>query len=138
MSMITASHTVVCHLDELHDPGSRGLTLSLNKQMLDVFIVRRGMQVFAYLNNCPHTGGPLDWVPDRFLSLDKNNIQCATHDALFRLDDGYCVAGPCVGDRLKAIPVVIDAGKIIIVHGYMPAGSSLIEERSGSCPAGDV
>ena len=121
--MITASHTVVCYLDELHDPGSRGLTLRLNEQMLDVFIVRQGKQVFAYLNSCPHTGGPLDWVPDQFLSLDKHNIQCATHDALFRLDDGYCVAGPCAGEMLKAVPVIIDAGKIMIVHGDIPAGS---------------
>ena len=120
--MTATSHTIVCHLDELPDPGSRGLTLSLNEQMLDVLIVRRGEQVFAYLNKCPHTGGPLDWVPDQFLSLDKNNIQCATHDALFRLDDGFCVAGPCVGDKLKTVPVTIDAGNIIFVHDDIPAG----------------
>lgn len=123
MSMTTASHTVVCFLDELQDPDSRGLTLRLNEQMLDVIIVRREKQVFAYLNSCPHTGGPLDWVPGQFLSLDKNNIQCATHDALFRLDDGYCVAGPCAGEKLKAVPVIIDAGKIIILHGNIPADS---------------
>jgi nitrite reductase/ring-hydroxylating ferredoxin subunit len=119
--MTRVCQAVICKLDELQDPDSRGLTLSLNEQLYDVFIVRQGQQVFAYLNRCPHTGGPLDWVPDQFLSLDKNYIQCATHDALFRFNDGYCVAGPCAGDRLTAVPVVIDSGEIIIVYGDLQA-----------------
>jgi len=119
-SMTTIDYTVVCYLDELQDPGSRGMTLCANEQLLDVFIVRRGMQVVAYLNSCPHTGGPLDWVPDQFLSLDKNYIQCATHGALFRFDDGYCIKGPCAGETLKAIPVIIHDGKVIIAHHGLP------------------
>ena len=121
--MAIASQTVVCQLDELHDPDCRGLTLCLNEQIFDVFIVRRGMQVFAYHNSCPHTGGPLDWVSGQFLNIDRDYIQCATHDALFRLNDGYCVAGPCAGDKLKSVPVVIDTGKVMIVHEELLADS---------------
>lgn len=114
---MTAAHrTVVCQLGELLDSESRGLTLCLNEQLRDVFIVRKGQQVYAYLNSCPHTGGPLDWVPDQFLSLDRNYIQCATHNALFRFNDGYCVSGPCAGARLTSVPVVIDDGEVVIVH----------------------
>lgn len=120
MRMTTAHRTVVCPLDELHDPDSRGVTLCVDERLHDVFIVRNGQQVFAYLNSCPHTGGPLDWVPDQFLSLDRKYIQCATHDALFRFNDGCCVAGPCTGDRLKSVPVAIDAGEIVIEHGNFP------------------
>jgi nitrite reductase/ring-hydroxylating ferredoxin subunit len=121
MLMSRACQTVVCKLDEMQDPGSRGFVLSLNEQLYDVFIVRQGQQVFSYLNSCPHTGGPLDWVPDQFLSLEKNYIQCATHNALFRFNDGYCVAGPCAGTRLTAVPVVIESGEIIILHGNLHA-----------------
>jgi nitrite reductase/ring-hydroxylating ferredoxin subunit len=114
---MTAAHrTVVCQLDELLDPESRGLALCLNEQVRDVFIVRKGQHVYAYLNSCPHTGAPLDWVPDQFLSLDRNYIQCATHNALFRFNDGYCVSGPCAGARLTSVPVVIDGGEVVIVH----------------------
>lgn len=113
--MNTPGRTVVCHLDELSDPDSRGLMLRVDEQLHDVFIVRLGQQVFAYLNSCPHTGGPLDWVPDQFLSLDKDYIQCATHAALFRVDDGYCVAGPCTGDRLTSVPVIVDAGEVVLL-----------------------
>jgi len=115
MTDITHSRTVVCRLDELDDPDSRGMTVTQGGQLHDVFVVRQGGQVFGYRNSCPHTGGPLDWVPDRFLNLDKDYIQCATHDALFRLHDGACVAGPCKGDSLAAVPVIIEAGEVIML-----------------------
>ena len=117
-----ARQTRVCRLDELNDPDSRGLTLCIDGQFYDIFIVCQGQQVFAYLNSCPHTGGPLDWVPDQFLSLDRDYIQCATHYALFRFNDGHCVAGPCDGERLTPVPLVITAGEIVIMHGSFPTG----------------
>ena len=70
--------------------------------------------IYAYANHCPHTGSPLDWMPDEFLSIDKKHIQCATHDALFRIDDGRCVSGPCHGDSLEAILVEIRFGWIFL------------------------
>ncbi|MGB5427998.1 MAG: Rieske (2Fe-2S) protein [Gammaproteobacteria bacterium] len=115
--------TVVCQLDELNDPDSRGLVMGVNGQLRDVFIVRLGQQVFAYLNSCPHTGAPLDWMPDQFLSLDKDYIQCATHAALFRITDGYCVAGPCAGDRLTSVPVTVDAGEVVVLPRDFPKDS---------------
>jgi nitrite reductase/ring-hydroxylating ferredoxin subunit len=80
--------------------------------MYDVFLVRRHDELYAYLNRCPHTGGPLDWVPDQFLSLDGQHIQCATHAALFRIHDGFCVAGPCSGQSLVCLPVTVKAGEV--------------------------
>jgi nitrite reductase/ring-hydroxylating ferredoxin subunit len=115
--------TVVCQLDALNDPDSRGLVMDMNGQLRDVFIVRLGQQVFAYLNSCPHTGAPLDWMPDQFLSLDKDYIQCATHAALFRITDGYCVAGPCAGDRLTSVPVAVDAGEVVVLPRDFPKHS---------------
>ena len=115
MTDITRSRTVICRLDELGDPDSRGMTVTHGGQLHDVFVVRQGERVFGYRNSCPHTGGPLDWVPDRFLNLDKDYIQCATHDALFRLHDGACVAGPCKGDSLAAVPVIIEAGDVVVL-----------------------
>jgi nitrite reductase/ring-hydroxylating ferredoxin subunit len=115
MTDITRSGTVICRLDELGDPDSRGMTVTHDGQLHDVFVVRQGERVFGYRNSCPHTGGPLDWVPDLFLNLDKDYIQCATHDALFRMHDGECVAGPCKGDSLAAVPVIIEAGDVVML-----------------------
>ena len=120
--MTTASRTVVCHIDEMNDPDSRGLTLAVNGRWYDVFIVRQGSRVFAYLNSCPHTGSPLDWLPDQFLSLDKDYIQCATHAALFRFHDGRCIAGPCLGGQLTPVPVLVDDGEIVLLHNDFHTG----------------
>ena len=80
----------------------------------DVFVVRRGTQVFAYRNHCPHTGSPLDWQPDQFLNLDRTLIQCATHMALFRIDDGRCVSGPCKGEALTPVALSVVDGWVEI------------------------
>lgn len=105
---------VICSLEELQDPGCRGMTVTYGGQQQDIFIVRQGDAVYGYLNSCPHTGGPLDWVPDQFLNLDGDHIQCATHAALFRFSDGECIAGPCKGDHLVAVPVSIEDGEVVL------------------------
>lgn len=112
MTDISASSVVVCRLEDIEDPGSKGMTISIAGQLQDIFVVRQGDSVFGYLNSCPHTGGPLDWTPDRFLDLDGRYIQCAMHAALFRVEDGRCIAGPCNGDRLTPVPVEVDAGVV--------------------------
>lgn len=101
----------LCRLDDLADPGSRSFSLQmLSDRIEDIFLVRRGTDVFAYRNHCPHTGSPLDWQPHQFLNLDRSLIQCATHSALFRINDGYCVKGPCVGQALTSLEVNLVEG----------------------------
>ncbi|MET0066793.1 MAG: Rieske 2Fe-2S domain-containing protein [Candidatus Thiodiazotropha sp.] len=102
----------LCGLSELSDPGSRGFRVECSGQLLDLLVVRRGDQVFAYRNSCPHTGINLEWQTDRFLDLSQAFIQCATHGALFRIEDGLCLRGPCVGQRLQALGVEVVDGQV--------------------------
>ncbi len=80
--------------------------------MRAIFVVRHGGRVVAYENSCPHTGSPLDWRPGGFFDVAKEHILCATHGALFRIEDGYCLAGPCAGQSLKPVAITIEAGCI--------------------------
>jgi nitrite reductase/ring-hydroxylating ferredoxin subunit len=101
----------LCHLDELGDPGSRGLLLPLPGGVdLACIVVRVGGRVHAYRNACPHTGASLEWRPHQFLDPDGRLIQCALHGALFRPEDGRCVQGPCAGDALAPVAVAIRDG----------------------------
>lgn len=100
----------LCLLNELPDGDSRGF--DLDDQAL--FAVRRGDRVQVYRNLCPHRGIRLEWQPDRFLDLERQYIQCATHGALFTLDSGECIAGPCPGERLEAIPCRVVDGEVLI------------------------
>ncbi len=68
----------------------------------------------VYVNSCPHIGTPLDWMPDRFLSADGSHIICATHGAEFRIADGECVHGPCMGERLEAVMIQINDGTVFV------------------------
>ena len=67
---------------------------------------------------CDHAspaGTPLDWVPDRFMNADGSRLMCHTHGALFRIEDGHCIAGPCAGDALRPLAVEVDgAGQVIL------------------------
>ena len=113
--MNDTSRYLLCRMDELTDPGSKGNSLKLGDVVHNIFLVRRNDSVYGYINSCPHTGGPLDWMPDQFLSIDKRHIQCATHDALFRLEDGICVAGPCAGGQLTAVALQIESGNVFLL-----------------------
>lgn len=85
-------------------------------------LIRRGRQVFAYINSCPHTGVPLDWQPGEFLNLEQTHIICAMHGAEFRIEDGYCVGGPCRGDSLARVPIRINGDWIELQPTDAPAG----------------
>ncbi len=106
----------LCRLDEIPEPGSRGFELGGGARAVPIFVVRAAGRVAAYRNACPHTGGPLDWVTDRFLSRDKRHILCATHGALFRIEDGACLAGPCAGESLLPVPVEVANGVVTVTE----------------------
>jgi nitrite reductase/ring-hydroxylating ferredoxin subunit len=69
-----------------------------------ILLYRENDNVQAWLNICPHAGRRLDYAPGKFLMQD-GDLVCAAHGATFRLDNGECVAGPCRGASLKAVPV---------------------------------
>jgi len=100
----------LCELTDLADPGSKGFVCAGQK----LFAVRRGAKVYVYHNTCPHLGIPLEWVEDQFLDFSQSMIQCANHSALFVIENGKCVAGPCSGQKLHAIGNRIAAGKVFI------------------------
>lgn len=95
-------------MTDIADPGSLGFSAD----GLEGFIVRRGDAVRAYRDSCPHTGAPLAWSPDGFLDVDGELIQCALHGALFLIDTGECVHGPCVGACLQPIAVKLIHGAV--------------------------
>jgi len=100
--------------------GCKGLTESGQPALeTPFFAVRQGDQIHLYRNHCPHLGLPLEWMPDQFLDREGHYIQCATHGALFRIDNGLCVSGPCQGESLEAIPYQQDEKSIIISSRYL-------------------
>ena len=105
---------VICAFADLADPGSRAFSLGDGDWPLRGFVVRRGGQVFGYVNHCPHAGHPLNWRPDQFLSPDRTVIMCSSHGALYDIASGACIAGPCDGRGLRPLPLRIAAGLVLL------------------------
>lgn len=68
--------------------------------------------VRAWLNVCPHAGRRLDFAPGKFLRGKAGELVCAVHGATFELAHGDCIAGPCRGDCLRAVPVHVADGQV--------------------------
>lgn len=112
---MTASTHILCRLEEIPDGGSKGFDLGPKSDPREIFVVREGRRLHAYVNSCPHLGTPLEFTPDQFLSHDGGHILCSTHGALFEIDDGTCIAGPCMGDSLQPLPVELDdEGRVLV------------------------
>ena len=105
----------LCALEDIPDGGSRGFP-SAHGGFTGLFAVRRGQAVFVYVNCCPHIGTPLHFRSDRFLTADGERIICATHGAEFAIEDGICLRGPCLGDRLEPVMMEIRDGVILVPH----------------------
>lgn len=94
-------------------PGqTKGYSLTNGQGKLELFVVNQGGRFFAFENRCPHTGASLNWQPDQFLDFESRFIQCALHGALFRIEDGYCLRGPCLGRSLRPLPLQEHDGKL--------------------------
>lgn len=99
--------TILCSTSDIPDPGSKAFQLKHNRNTLDIFVVHKDGEFHAFINRCPHTGVNLEWLEDQFLDRDQTYIQCSTHDALFEIDTGYCIHGPCAGDKLSPVNIQV-------------------------------
>lgn len=79
-----------------------------------VVIVNRDGQYYAYANWCPHLGIELNFMPDQFMDSDNQFLMCANHGALFEVDSGACISGPCSGDHLKPVELTLDGEQILL------------------------
>lgn len=112
--MHDSATTVLCRLDDIPDGEAKGFDIDRPEEIVEIIVVRRGDRVFGYRNSCPHIGTPLNWVEDDYMTLDKQHILCAAHGAEFRIEDGYCLRGPCMGDRLEKVEVAVERGAVVL------------------------
>ena len=67
----------------------------------------------GYIDRCPHLGLPLAQVLDSYLTPGGDLIACSWHSALFAIDTGLCLGGPCTGRHLTAWPVAVVDGRVV-------------------------
>jgi nitrite reductase/ring-hydroxylating ferredoxin subunit len=109
-----AAGTLLCEIDAVPDGGCKDLEYGQGDDAFGLLIYRRGSEVRAYVNRCPHFFLPLNARPDTFLLLSNARIMCAYHSAVFWLLDGHCTAGPAHGMQLEKVPVSLCDGQIYL------------------------
>ena len=67
------------------------------------------------------------WRRDAYLNAAGDRIVCAAHGALFEIDSGLCVLGPCLGDRLQALPWCLRGDELVLLATRPGTGSTAEE-----------
>lgn len=62
--------------------------------------LRRGGRLYVYQNLCPHQHVALS---EPLLDAQGAHIYCHRHGALFEVDTGECIFGPCQGQSLTGV-----------------------------------
>lgn len=116
LTVAFSAMTRICHIEDLPENEGRGFLVDIDGECRAIVVVRRGMNVYGYLNICPHRGTTLDWMPDRFMDATGRQLQCATHGARFEVETGRCIAGPCAGRALTPVPIGVEQGHIHVTN----------------------
>ena len=106
----------LCRLEDIPDAGATAVDAELADGTFPLILLRQGAIVFAYHNECPHTGRRLDWSPGRFI-LERGQIICAAHGACFFIESGRCFSGPARGNGLAPVPVEVIDGEVCLAEG---------------------
>jgi len=106
--------TVIAKVEDVAPGSVKKFWLICQKYRIDAFLINDGGNFFAYVNRCRHMTTPLDFIRDEFLSEDRRHLMCYTHGALYETHTGLCIAGPCKGESLFRLPLLVDRGEVLV------------------------
>jgi nitrite reductase/ring-hydroxylating ferredoxin subunit len=116
----------LCRLEDIPDGGARGFAVEGPGLALRLIVVRRGRSACGYVNRCPHVPTRLDHDPGDFLDETGGYLLCGGHAALFRIEDGVCVDGPCEGEALRPVALRLEGERVWLDRD----GVALVDEIS--------
>jgi nitrite reductase/ring-hydroxylating ferredoxin subunit len=89
-----------------------------------ILILHWGEAYYGYVNRCPHQKNPLNFEREQYFDSTRKFLMCGKHGALFDITTGKCVEGPCEGEGLEPIKLVLLDGDVCV------AGVALVEDDS--------
>ena len=94
----------ICMTEDIPEREARSFETDDNQT---IFVTQRDGAFYAYQNLCPHLQTELEFLENQFLDQDQEYIECSTHGALFNVETGECIAGPCLGESLTKIDIKV-------------------------------
>jgi nitrite reductase/ring-hydroxylating ferredoxin subunit len=90
------------------------VTLVDHDEFGPIVVVRRGAEVRAFRNLCPHQWLPLTYRSPNIVSADGRRLRCSNHGAEFRVEDGRPLDA-ALACGLEPVPVHVDAeGRVML------------------------
>lgn len=123
-----AGGRVIASVQEMVPGTVKKFWLICDKYRVSCFLINYQGGFHAYVNSCRHLITPLDFVRYQFFTEDGRHLVCLTHGALYEPDTGMCVAGPCEGLYLHALPVSVESDEIVV--GCPTGDRSFLSELS--------
>lgn len=118
---MSAQRLLVCAHGDLHYDAVQAVTLPRGpdgRPREALVLLGSDGEPRAYLNRCRHLPIPIDGGSKQYLTQGGEYLLCGTHGALYRRDDGVCIAGPCLQLALERLTVVHEDGMLyLLVHG---------------------
>ena len=89
-----------------------------------ILVVRRGTELRACLDLCPHQYLPLTWRGPQVLSKDGQRLRCTNHGAESAVADGRGLSGPGSACGLTPVPLHLEPdGTVRVGDGPGPASN---------------
>jgi nitrite reductase/ring-hydroxylating ferredoxin subunit len=106
----------LCQVEEIPDGEARGFDPEgVGRDTL--FVVRQGSRLYGWKDQCPHEGvTPLPWRRHAYLNAKKTRLVCFAHGAQFDIASGVCVLGPCIGEALSPVDVMLSEGGDVLLR----------------------
>ena len=96
------------------DLSAKSFKAKVRGQVFQGFVVRQGDKYYAYRNLCQHLPITLDLNDEDFFTHDKKYLQCQMHGAMYEINTGNCIAGPCLGARLMRLDLEEEEDRLVI------------------------
>lgn len=81
-------------------------------------MISNKQNIFVYKSLCPHLNESLVGKGESILDEKGHFIRCAKHQALFTLDQGLCIKGPCNTKQLAKQDFILSNGNLFIKDEY--------------------
>jgi nitrite reductase/ring-hydroxylating ferredoxin subunit len=129
----------ICHVNDVAKRRAVGFVLARlddeNKTIpFPIVAARLGGKYFAYVNRCPHQSSRLDFEPKQFLDSSQRFLLCGKHGAQFDIQTGLCIDGPCKGERLEPVQLIVDEEELCILGVRLVEEDGLDREEKDEMP----
>ena len=112
--MTDAATIVAVSIRNFKEGSVKPFKAKVEGKLFHGLLVKKNGKFYAYRNLCKHLPVTLDLLDGNFVNHEETLIQCHMHGALYELETGYCIEGPCQGANLDCLEIKVEEKRVVI------------------------